>query len=549
MEQKFSLITNTSFTKITFLFLSLLMALSPVIAQDDIALNANGRTASCPDDPCPCRGNYSAIQVYYFGTGTVDVSVYKDLAASIPIVSFSGVAEGQLLTIDGASLPNGRLGYKTYLFVTDAAGETCVTKIHTSCPSLGWPGSSEDLKILGETFGDFTVYSRTDSESNFECDISNVAQDWHVGGNIIGPSNNTLGTRNGENLVFITHDIARGTITNIGDFGINTLSPAAQLDVQGDVIINETLDVNGITRVNDISSSASPLNGALIVAGGAGVGENLNVGNDANIGNDASVGNDLSVVRDALIGRNLQVAVDATIINDLDVGNNTNIGNDLDVAHNVAIGNDINVNRDAQIGRNITVSDNATIGQDLDIGNNTNVGNDLSVNNNASITNLLQVGQNATIGQDVTIGNDATVGNDLDVSGDAHVDGIVTIGTSNTPNMLGVVNTASFQLFVDGGILTEEVLVRTGWADYVFETDYKRLTLEAVEKHIATHGHLPNTPSAQEITENGLSLGETTVNQQEKIEELFLYVIEMNKDIKALQKENQTLRTQLQSNK
>lgn len=556
------------------------MALSPMMAQEeDSAARSEGRVAYCPDDPCPCRGYYSAIQVYYFGTETVDINVYKDMARTTLLASFSGVTEGQLLTIDGTSSATGTLEARTYFFVEDATGETCMTKIHTTCPTLGWPISTEDLKILGKTFGDFTVFSRTDSDSNYECDISNVAQDWHVGGNIIGPSNNTLGTRNNENLVFITHDVARGTITKTGSFGINTLSPAARLDVQGDVLIDETLDVNGNTTIHSLAPGLSPADAALVVAGGAGIGHDIYIGNDANItnnaavgndlavvrdaavgrdlavtnnatiGNDANVGNDLAVNRDALIGRNLQVSVDATIINDLDVGNDVAVGNDLAVANNALVGNDMNVNRNAQIGRNINVTDNATIGQDLDVNNNATVGNDLSVNNNANITNNIQVGQSATVGQNLTVGNDATIASDLDVSGDAHIDGVVTIGTVNTPGILGTVNTGSFQLFVDGGILTEEVLVRTGWADYVFEADYKRPTLEEVEKHIATHGHLPNTPSAKEVSENGLSLGNTAVNQQEKIEELFLYIIEMNKEIKTLQEENKTLIMELQLNK
>ena len=67
-------------------------------------------------------------------------------------------------------------------------------------------------------------------------------------------------------------------------------------------------------------------------------------------------------------------------------------------------------------------------------------------------------------------------------------------------------------------------------------------SLEEVEQHIAEKGHLPNTPSAQEIEEGGLPLGEAAVNQQEKIEELFLYLIEMNKEIEQLKAENAALR-------
>jgi len=519
MKKKSSFFTTPIIGKITFLLLVCLSINIQLSAQEIAAqIVTNNRISYCPTEPCPCQGNYLEIQVYYFGEDNVSIEAYADLNRTILINSLVGVNAGDLLTINGAGLLGGTLAYKTYLDITNAADETCATKIHTSCPSLAWPGSTEDLKIVGKTFGDFTVFSRTDAESNFLCDISNVEQDWHVGGNIIGPANNTLGTQNNENLVFITFNNPRGTITNTGDFGINTLSPAAQLDIQGDAIVNETLDVNGITRINDNTPSSTPTEGALIVSGGVGIGQNLNVENNASVNNDFTVGND------AFIGRNLNVSVDASIINDLEVGNDATIGNDLAVTHNAMITNDLSIGRDAQVGQNLIVTDNANIGQTITAGANALVGNDLIVSNNANVT------------EDLAIGDDANIGDDLDVNGDAHVNGTVTIGTNNTPNSLGTVNTAQFQLFVNGGILTEEVLVRTGWADYVFEADYQKPSLEEVEKHINEHGHLHNTPSAEEVERNGLSLGDNAVLQQEKIEELYLHIIALNKRIIALEK-------------
>ncbi|MDQ5930156.1 MAG: hypothetical protein QG594_1943, partial [Bacteroidota bacterium] len=47
--------------------------------------------------------------------------------------------------------------------------------------------------------------------------------------------------------------------------------------------------------------------------------------------------------------------------------------------------------------------------------------------------------------------------------------------------------------------------------------------------------HLPNVPSAKEIKENGIELGEMSKIQQEKIEELMLYILQQNKRIEALE--------------
>lgn len=67
--------------------------------------------------------------------------------------------------------------------------------------------------------------------------------------------------------------------------------------------------------------------------------------------------------------------------------------------------------------------------------------------------------------------------------------------------------------------------------------------MKEVETFIDKNGHLPGVPPEQEIIENGLDLNEQSVWQQEKIEELFLHMIDMDKRFKALEKENSQLKT------
>ena len=90
---------------------------------------------------------------------------------------------------------------------------------------------------------------------------------------------------------------------------------------------------------------------------------------------------------------------------------------------------------------------------------------------------------------------------------------------SNTPNLY------DYSLYVKGGVLTEELTVASGWADYVFEPDYKLKTLKSVKNFIDKNGHLPNVPSAKTIQKSGLQVGDMMRIQQEKIEELTLYLI------------------------
>jgi hypothetical protein len=128
-------------------------------------------------------------------------------------------------------------------------------------------------------------------------------------------------------------------------------------------------------------------------------------------------------------------------------------------------------------------------------------------------------------------------------------DGRVAIGTENTPDDAGGVPIDHYRLYVAGGILSDEVRVRTGWADYVFDEAYELKSLYQVESHIQEKGHLPNMPAAEQVEAGGIEVGDITVKQQEKIEELFLYMIEMRKEIDALKAENQQLKQELKASK
>lgn len=95
----------------------------------------------------------------------------------------------------------------------------------------------------------------------------------------------------------------------------------------------------------------------------------------------------------------------------------------------------------------------------------------------------------------------------------------------------------TYKLNVNGTIRAKEVRVETGWADYVFNKNYHLRPLSEVEKFIKANKHLPGIPSAKEIEQNGLALGEMQTKMMQKIEELMLYVIEANKQIQLLQEE------------
>ncbi len=100
---------------------------------------------------------------------------------------------------------------------------------------------------------------------------------------------------------------------------------------------------------------------------------------------------------------------------------------------------------------------------------------------------------------------------------------------------IGLTNpSSSYKLSVNGSIRSKEVKVEANWPDFVFYDDYELLTLEEVEEHINEEGHLPEIPSEADVAENGINLGEMNAKLLQKIEELTLYLIEQNKEIKEL---------------
>lgn len=104
---------------------------------------------------------------------------------------------------------------------------------------------------------------------------------------------------------------------------------------------------------------------------------------------------------------------------------------------------------------------------------------------------------------------------------------------------IGTTNTHGFKLAVNGQMIAEEVrvLLNADWPDYVFADDYKLTELDDLERFIETNNHLPGIPSAKEVKENGIAVGEMNALLLEKIEELTLYMIELKKENDQIKQE------------
>jgi hypothetical protein len=102
-----------------------------------------------------------------------------------------------------------------------------------------------------------------------------------------------------------------------------------------------------------------------------------------------------------------------------------------------------------------------------------------------------------------------------------------------------------YKLDVGGSVRANKIVVNADGADFVFDLAYELHSLSFVKKYIEQNHHLPEIPSAKQMHTDGLNLGDNQVKLLQKVEELTLYLIQKDKEIKDQQKENRSLNEKL----
>lgn len=110
-----------------------------------------------------------------------------------------------------------------------------------------------------------------------------------------------------------------------------------------------------------------------------------------------------------------------------------------------------------------------------------------------------------------------------------HNDNKVGIGTNNPTEALEVNGNIKASSFIADA---------TKFPDYVFESNYQLKSISELEQYIQKHKRLPGMPSETEVIENGLNVKDVSVATVEKVEELFLYIIQLEKRIAELETQN-----------
>jgi hypothetical protein len=143
-------------------------------------------------------------------------------------------------------------------------------------------------------------------------------------------------------------------------------------------------------------------------------------------------------------------------------------------------------------------------------------------------------------GHDVFVGNNTS--GDLTANHNFFVNGMVGIGIDPT-NLNVALGATPYKLLVAGKMGANEIWCSPGtstspWPDYVFNKDYKMLPLSDLENYLKKFNHLPGVSSAKDINvQDKINIVEMQKKQQEKMEELYLYIVQLKKEIDGLKKE------------
>lgn len=333
--------------------------------------------------------------------------------------------------------------------------------------------------------------------------VFSSAQTWNTtGNNGTNSSTDFLGTIDVQPLIFRTNNSEKVRITLNGSVGVGTDNPTQKLDVNGSVIANEKYN-NGNEGSYYIKLNSNGYNVPVISY-------SESSGNILSFGNPGGQYHSKTIIR----GGNGDVVIEPNSTSDAFVvkaqSGNVGIGTAVPQAK-LHIEGDTFSKGEIRIGNNYTGSNTGII---------KNTSGTLGLFT-WSDANDIQIG-----GRNVIFKPEFSSSERMRIADN----GNIGIGSMNPDS----------KLTVKGKIHAEEVKIDLQVpADYVFQkyyngisdlkNDYKMLSLDEVEEFTKKYHHLPNFSSSKEIIENGLELGITTNKLLEKIEELTLYSIELNK--------------------
>lgn len=361
--------------------------------------------------------------------------------------------------------------------------------------------------------------------------------------------------------------------TNSGNFGIGTSSPSYKLDVFGDARISNNLYVGGgVVITNKVDASIEVKAGDMIVN------NNLSVAGSSKFSGSLTAtqglfldnSNSLSISYSSPTGTNAIgdfLFAKSGVLRPASACSNPTqdpwfyFGGRIqlfDVASNVAltmgsdgVGSSIDASGNGGLlvnyycGKDIHLCKG--VGGKVSVGNNFEAGfavTDLNVtaNLNAAGGTKIALQTNSQHSSDggwntkIITNRDGTKALGI-IKGQTGAELFTVYGDGRTAIGDNYIPAGGYMLSVKGKVICEELWVknRLDWPDYVFSPEYKLLSLKELKSYVEKNKHLPNIPSAQEVNKNAaFSTGELQIKMLEKIEELTLYIIELEKEINSI---------------
>lgn len=340
-------------------------------------------------------------------------------------------------------------------------------------------------------------------------------------------TNNTTGK-----LALHTHGLDRMWIDENGLVGIGTALPVSALTINSSGLTSIKLQ-NGGTSIANITALGSHLQlgteignvtGKLIFAVGGAQKMWILPGGDVGIGTNDPVArltiNDVNPILQLQNG-NIDKGYIQIVNDDIKIG--TNLTNDAGRFIVRTNGSDrfiVDPTGDATLGTNVS-------GGWLDF-------NGISPGFSLKTAGVSQVEFGAT-------GNDAEIkkintGGRLRIR--ANGDGMYFYPNGQISIGMGGKVANGYTVCVEAKLIASEVTALNSgfWPDYVFSGDYKLMKLADLKKYITEKKHLPNIPAATEIEKNGVQLGDMSKRLMEKVEELTLYIFQLQDQIDELKK-------------
>lgn len=333
---------------------------------------------------------------------------------------------------------------------------------------------------------------------------------WKTDGNIADPGH-FIGTMNGHPVIFKSNSVERFRLSPEGYVGIGTSTPATTLDVNGDVTLRNDVLMPGIPLALSTDEVLFIDPSGLVRKGDGNVLKDLvyeDKGCSPAVILAPTWANGPGKIYENCPEVNVGINTDNPL-HRLDVRGNSYLDGAMGIGVEPSASN-IQVNLKTQANRGVGICIDHDVYDAYSYGYKILV-HDETTKGFAMYSNLYEK-------EVFTV----------------RADGQVTI-SNNQQKIL--------QLEPDGLLRSRHIKVDLdNWADYVFDEGYALMPLEDVEEFICAEGHLPNVPSAEEMIENGLDVEETNRMLMEKVEELTLYLIEQNKELKKLKAEISTLK-------